>query len=106
MSVISKIKKNKPSTKNKSNKITFTFGENSQLEFIISELENIYMGLSKSEILKLSLVEFLNTSIERFKNLPKYLSPISDSNLLSSINSGLGSVLESDKDIDNYFENL
>jgi hypothetical protein len=90
-------------------KVSFTFGDNPELVAIISELELIYRGMSRSEIVKLAIIELLNLSHQR--NLMtnsgnRMATEIEKSNIKESINSGFNKTLTERKDISNYLKSL
>jgi hypothetical protein len=101
MATITKSTKLKNKT---SNKMTFTFGENPELVSIVTQLEGIYSGMSKSEIVKLALIELLNISLSRYKI--GSINNVDKQTIEKSIKSGTGSVLNSVEEIDEYFSKL
>lgn len=78
-----------------------------ELEEVLTFLENRYKPLSRSEILKLGLAKIYSSALE---DLPVHkLTPEQEKDLEESLKDyekGNFTVLKTNKDVDDYFDNL
>jgi hypothetical protein len=94
------------SSKQKKKNITFTFGENLALENLISELENLFPSMSKTEIAKLALIELRNTTLIRLGIDFEIATPDLVRTIKLSESSGKDKVLENTQDFTDYLNKV
>lgn len=89
-------------------RITFTFAKTPELERVIQSLEEAYSGLSRSEVVKLALIEYEKIAGKKNKILLTTKNNYSklDKRLTTSIKSGKATTLKNKKDIEDFFTKL
>jgi hypothetical protein len=95
----------KTTTKKKTKRIIVDYSQNFDLEYILSQLENIYFqGLSKSEITKLAIIQLFKNETDGFV---ADLSDEEEKSLEKAMESEEGYVtLKTDDDVIQYAKNL
>lgn len=87
-------------------RISFTFAKTPELEAILKALEKEFSGLSRSEVVKLALVEFYKMYQRRERMMQEEALKIDgiDELISASLKSGVDAVLNSPEEIDQYFK--